>query len=356
MSRGSGTPCSTETTSPTKNVSSPLGNSDATRPVSHPIAPAISGGPSPSTRAMPCQWAIGGTPRAKCWATSIWPAASRLTPKAPARRSSSCSAASRRIAKPTSGGAIESGIRVPIVKASRSPSRSTLTTATPAGNRRIRSRRCSPLASTSGDLRCGLVLAAEPVAVQDRVELRIHRRLECHVGRVPGVEVVQPVRAPHDVGRDAGAGRRKPVHVAVAHWAHPVEARRMGIATGIGGVLEEAVAEDARRVVRDKRVLALPAGAVGRVVRVEVEQPTVAVRGGAEVGRAEAVDRLSEVRVAAEQVVEPTAVDPVLPHLELRDVRVPVREMQLPLAQAGRPRGEAEVGKLDLPLLQRPVA
>ena len=73
------------------------------------------------------------------------PAASRLTPKSPARRSSSWSAASCLTAKPTSGGSRESETSVPSVSPRRSPSRSTVMTATPAGNRRMTPRRSSPL-------------------------------------------------------------------------------------------------------------------------------------------------------------------------------------------------------------------
>src|SRR5438067_290599 len=133
-----------DNTLPTKRVSSPAGTSAETRPVSQPIAPATNGGPSPARTSMPTQSAIGGTPRAKCCAPASRPAARRLTPNAPGRRSSSWSAASRRTAKPTSGGSSESGIKVPTVSPTRSPSRSTPTIATPAGNRRISPRSSCP--------------------------------------------------------------------------------------------------------------------------------------------------------------------------------------------------------------------
>src|SRR5437899_3356855 len=119
--------------------------------------------------------------------------------------------------------------------------------------------------------------------------------------------------------------------------------------------LEEAVAPDSRRVVRDERVLAPPAAAVARVVRVEEDQPSVAVGRRAHTSRAEAVDRLSVVRVLPEQLVEATAVDPVGPRVELRDRAGPVRDVQLPGALLREPRDEAEIGQSYLPGLQRPA-
>ena len=94
----------------------------------------------PRRDSIPCQCAMGGTPRAKCCATASWPAASRLTAKAPDSRSSSCSAASRATEIPTSGGSRESETSVPTVNPRPSPSASTVTTATPAGNRCINTR------------------------------------------------------------------------------------------------------------------------------------------------------------------------------------------------------------------------
>ena len=90
-------------------------------------------------------------------------------------------------------------------------------------------------------------------------------------------------------------------------------------------------------------------------MRVEVEQAAVAVGRGAVVGAAESVDRLAHVRVAPEEVAEAAVVDPVLPDLELCHRRRPVREVELPLTEARRPGREAEVGQLNLPLLERPV-
>src|SRR6266536_3935705 len=55
-------------------------------------------------------------------------------------------------------------------------------------------------------------------------------------------------------------------------------------------------------------------------------------------------------------MVEAAVVDPVLPDLELGDVGRPVRKVELPLAQSGCPRREAEVGQLNLPFLECPIA
>src|SRR6266516_2096706 len=225
-----------DNTSPVKKVSSPAGTSAETRPVSQPIAPATSGGPS------------------------------------------------------------ESGISVPIVSPRRSSSISTATIATPAGNRRINSRSSSP-PTTAARL---LVLSTELVAVENRVELRIHRCFKGNVGGVARAEVVQSVAVPHHIGGDAGAWGDHPVHVAVALRAHPGVARRILVAAWDGVVLEEAVAEDAGRIVGKECVLSPPTAAVSRVVRVEVEQAAVSIGRRTEVGAAKAVDRLAQIRVAAE--------------------------------------------------------
>src|SRR5439155_1842923 len=141
-----GAPRSAPSTSPTNSVWSPAPCSAAGRHSSQPSAPSSSGAPAaPSLVAMPCQSAIGGTPRAKCCATSSWPAASRLSAKLSARRSSSCIAAWRLTATPTSGGSSERETREPTVKPSRSPSTSTVRTATPAGKRRSSARSSSAL-------------------------------------------------------------------------------------------------------------------------------------------------------------------------------------------------------------------
>src|ERR1700751_3999245 len=95
---------------------------------------------------------------------------------------------------------------------------------------------------------------------------------------------------------------------------------------GRGIEAEEAVAEDARRVVRDERVLAAPAPSVPRVVRVEIDEAAVAVGGRAGACRPEAVDGLAVIGETAEDVVEASAVDPVGPRLEPGKRPGPVRE------------------------------
>ena len=62
---------------------------------------------APGSTATPCHIAIGGTPRAKCSASHSWPAARTETAHPPASRRSSCIAAWRDTANPTSGGSSE---------------------------------------------------------------------------------------------------------------------------------------------------------------------------------------------------------------------------------------------------------
>ena len=58
-------------TSPTKSVWSPASCSAVSRHSSQPIAPTSSGARGAPRLAMPCQSAIGGTPRAKCCASRL---------------------------------------------------------------------------------------------------------------------------------------------------------------------------------------------------------------------------------------------------------------------------------------------
>src|SRR5437868_14025273 len=129
----------------------------------------------------------------------------------------------------------------------------------------------------------------------------------------------------------------------------------MLVATGrrIEGV--EAVAEDARRVVRNEGVLAPPTRAVDRVERVEIDEDAEAVGGRSEPRRAEAVDGLPLIGDPAEQAFEAAAVDPVRAHLELRRLAGPVRDLEPVRTELRQPRGEAEVGKRLRPALRRPV-
>src|SRR4029079_16054453 len=117
----------------------------------------------------------------------------------------------------------------------------------------------------------------------------------------------------------------------------------------------EAVAEHPGRSVRDERVLAQPALAVARVVRVEEEHTAVAVRRRADPRGAEAADSFAHVRVLAEDLLETAAVDPVGVDVELREVARPVGEVQPPGLLRLHPRREAEVRQRGLPALERPV-
>src|SRR3954454_22836946 len=71
--------------------------------------------------------------------------------------------------------------------------------------------------------------------------------------------------------------------------------------------------------------------------------------------RLEAVDRFAAVRRAAEDLLEATAVDPVLVDLELRELARPVRDVQLPDLLVRAPRDVADVRQHPLPALERPV-
>ena len=136
----------------------------------------------------------------------------------------------------------------------------------------------------------------------------------------------------------------------IAVWPGGVRVSALGRVEGI-----EAVAEGSGGIVRDERVLPLPAGAVHRVVRVEIDQCAEAVRWGTVAGGAVAVDRRAAIGVAAEQILEAAVVDPVHAGLELRHRPGPVRDFE-PVGTAGRvPRREAEVGQRLRPALRRPV-
>ena len=131
--------------------------------------------------------------------------------------------------------------------------------------------------------------------------------------------------------------------------------RRMLVAALRGIERIEAVTEDARRVVRDERVLAPPARTVHGVVRVEIDEAAEAVGRGAEARRAEAVDRLAVIREAAEDRLEAAAVDPVRAGLELREVAGPVRDLEPLRGEPRCPRREAEIGERLRPALRGPV-
>ena len=113
----------------------------------------------------------------------------------------------------------------------------------------------------------------------------------------------------------------------------------------------EAVAEDARRLVREERALAPPAGAVAGIERVEVQVPAVRIERRADARRTEAVYRLTLVRVAAEHVLEAAVVRPVEPDLDRRQVTRPVGRVELRVGAV-----TAVIRLQTLPALERPVA
>src|SRR6266498_3209316 len=139
---------------------------------------------------------------------SSWPAARMLTTKPPARCRSSCIAASRAIETPTSGGSSESETSEPMVSPSRSPSRATVTTATPAGNRRMSAVSASPVMETeSRSVDLVAELAALGQLLLELVRLLLREDVEHRQGRRG---------APADVRSDARAHRNRAVHVAGA--------------------------------------------------------------------------------------------------------------------------------------------
>src|SRR5439155_23058812 len=90
----------------------------------------------------------------------------------------------------------------------------------------------------------------------------------------------------------------------------------------------EAVAEGAGRVVWDERVLAAPAGPVGRVEGIQVAQAAVAVGGRAVARRPEAVYRDAAPGELSEDLHEAAVVDPVGVCVHHGDRAGPVRDLQ----------------------------
>src|SRR5512133_298563 len=201
-----------------------------------------------------------------------------------------------------------------------------------------------------------LVLAALRPAAADRVQRGVHLALERHVCRVVAIERVEAGALPHHVGRHAGALHSDAVHLPGPRPALLVRRpARVRVAPDVRVPREEAVAEHPRRPVRDERVLAEPAGAVGRVVRVQVEEAPVLVGRVPEVGRPEAANADALVGVLAEDRLEAAAVDPVGVDVELGEIPGPVREMQPPGPLPGKPGSETQVRQGRLPALKRPV-
>ena len=163
------------------------------------------------------------------------------------------------------------------------------------------------------------------VSVRTAIELRV-----VALGRRPLPVRVRCHSRPDDRGAIALAPALRPVPVAV-----------------------EAVAEATRRPVREKRVLPVPALAVGGVERVDVDVAPVVVEGHASPCRAEAVDGQPAVRQRPVELVE-AAVGPAEVDLEARQRSRPVREPQLPRPSSGA-GGAAVVRQRPLPALHRPV-
>src|SRR5207302_8356455 len=140
------------------------------------------------------------------------------------------------------------------------------------------------------------------VRADDRIEQGVLLSLVVDVGPVSRIEVVKSRDVDADVRRCTGTVRAEPVLLTVTGSAH--HAAGHAFRMRIPGRVErkEPVAPDARRVVRDERVLAPPAGSVARVVRVDVDEPPVAVGGSADLRRPEAVDRPTFVAVAPEDL------------------------------------------------------
>src|SRR4029077_3457176 len=204
-------------------------------------------------------------------------------------------AGARGVGKAKSGGSSESETSEATVNPAAFSPASTVTTATPAGTRRMTARSSSPLTTRAMIRRVtpGLGVRALAVAGANLVALGVHLLLERDVGRVLPVVRVEPGSLPHHVRRHAGPRSGDPVLLAGAGPALAVRGRaRMGVAADprVPGV--EAVAEHPGRPVRDDRVPEQPARPVGRVVRVEEEQPAVAVGRRAHARRAEAADAL----------------------------------------------------------------
>ena len=105
---------------------------------------------------------------------------------------------------------------------------------------------------------------------------------------------------------------------------------------------------------REEGVLAVPALAVARVERVDVDVAAVVVgrRAGARGG--EPVHGPAAVHEPPEQMVVATAVHPIRPGLERRRPAGPVGEMQLPGSEPGM-RPPVEVRQRPAPRLHGPI-
>src|SRR6266540_7123221 len=256
---------------------------------------------------------------------SSWPAARMLTTKPPARCRNSCIAASRAIETPTSGGSSESETSEPTVNPRRSPSRSTVTTATPAGNRRMSAVSASRVAMESESRSVDLVaeLAALGQLLLELVRLLLREDVEHRQGRRG---------APADVRSDARAHRDCAVHVA---GAQEVLSALRGI--GMAGLALPRFGQPILVVDPFVRVAALS------VMGLDIDNPAVAVLRNAEAVPLQAVDRLALVVVPAEKMLVVDRIRymrmrrmPVHEEVKLRDRAAPVREPELLRPLVGR--------------------
>jgi hypothetical protein len=118
---------------------------------------------------------------------------------------------------------------------------------------------------------------------------------------------------PANVGGDAGAhhGHAVPLPGPGPAQRVPGPARRCRVSTRRGIEAVEPVAEDPGSLVRDERVLAPPAQAVGGCIqRVQVDQAPEGVLRRAVVGGVIPVDRVAEIGEPTEDLLEAAAVDP----------------------------------------------
>src|SRR5438876_1332816 len=132
------------------------------------------------------------------------------------------------------------------------------------------------------------MLLAAALAGGELVEQAVAILLDLHVGGIAGVERMESGALPDDVRGHAGADHGDPVLLADAGPPESGGAGRVRVLPDLERV--EAVAEGAVRLVDDEAVLALPAGAVGGVERVQVEVAPVVVERHPDGRRPEAED------------------------------------------------------------------
>ena len=230
------------------------------RAMSQPAAPTSRRGSSPRT-SIPSQRAIGGTLRAKCFASSSWSPARSDAAHSPASRSSSCSDAcsrdrdadERRLERERD----ERRDGEPVAPAvglgddDRHAGR-------PAAEERAL---LCPLLDHGGETRRWLPGQFARHCLSPSAVIASFACRSSVLSYVPG-----DVALPHHVGRDA----------------RPLDCRAVlrPLAGRIRAVRVEAVTEHPVADVRQEAVLALPARAVRRVVRVDVDVAAERCRAG----------------------------------------------------------------------------